>query len=326
MPFAQHGYPYAEGSKEKFENAYPADFIAEAIDQTRGWFYSLLAVGTLVFDKSSYKNVLCLGHILAEDGRKMSKHLGNILEPIPLMDQHGADAVRWFMLAGGSPWSARRVGHATIQEVVRKTLLTYWNTVSFQALYGRTAGWSPSAADPEPAERPALDRWVLSELNVLVRDVTAAMDEFDTLKVGKLLSAFVDDLSNWYVRRARRRFWNADPAALATLHEALEAVTKLMAPHGPVHHRAGLAGPGAPGGRRRAGVGAPGRLAGRGRGAGRPGAGRADGAHPPPGRAGPRHPRGLRREDPPAALARAGRRPGLGARFPRSCARSCSRS
>src|SRR5256714_4745781 len=112
MPFAQYGYPYAEGSKERFEQAYPADFIAEAIDQTRGWFYSLLAVGTLVFDKSSYKNVLCLGHILAEDGRKMSKHLGNILEPIPLMDQHGADGLRWFMLAGGSPWSARRVGYA----------------------------------------------------------------------------------------------------------------------------------------------------------------------------------------------------------------------
>ncbi|MBS2537762.1 isoleucine--tRNA ligase [Catenulispora sp. NF23] len=230
MPFAQHGYPYAEGSVAAFENAYPADFIAEAIDQTRGWFYSLLAIGTLVFDKSSYKNVLCLGHILAEDGRKMSKHLGNILEPIPLMDQHGADAVRWFMLAGGSPWSARRVGHATIQEVVRKTLLTYWNTVSFQALYGRTGGWSPSAADPKPSERPALDRWVLSELNVLIGEVTAAMDEFDTLKVGKLLSAFVDDLSNWYVRRARRRFWNAEPAAMATLHEALETVTKLMAP------------------------------------------------------------------------------------------------
>ncbi|HEX6878679.1 MAG TPA: isoleucine--tRNA ligase, partial [Nocardioidaceae bacterium] len=129
MPFAQWGYPYTAGSAEKFDRAYPADFICEAIDQTRGWFYSLMAVGTIVFDESSYRNVLCLGHILAEDGRKMSKHLGNILEPMPLMEQHGADAVRWFMAAAGSPWSARRVGHATIQETVRKVLLTYWNTV-----------------------------------------------------------------------------------------------------------------------------------------------------------------------------------------------------
>uniref|UniRef100_UPI000DF7D666 isoleucine--tRNA ligase n=1 Tax=Desertihabitans aurantiacus TaxID=2282477 RepID=UPI000DF7D666 len=137
MPFAQHGYPHLPGSVEAFEQAYPADFIAEAIDQTRGWFYTLMAVGTLVFDRNSYKDVVCLGHILAEDGRKMSKHLGNILEPIPLMDTHGADAVRWFMAAGGSPWAARRVGHQTIGETVRKVLLTYWNSVSFQALYAR---------------------------------------------------------------------------------------------------------------------------------------------------------------------------------------------
>ncbi|WP_370079072.1 isoleucine--tRNA ligase [Streptacidiphilus sp. MAP12-16] len=228
MPFAQYGYPYKNA--DLFEKRYPAQFISEAIDQTRGWFYTLMAVGTLVFDKSSYENVVCLGHILAEDGRKMSKHLGNILEPISLMDQHGADAVRWFMAAGGSPWSARRVGHNTIQEVVRKTLLTYWNTVAFQALYARTAGWAPSDADPAPADRPLLDRWLLSELNILVRDVDGALDTYDTQRAGKLLSAFVDDLSNWYVRRGRRRFWQGEPAALATLHEALETVTRLMAP------------------------------------------------------------------------------------------------
>jgi isoleucyl-tRNA synthetase len=246
MPFAQYGYPYR--NKELFERRYPAQFICEAIDQTRGWFYTLMAVGTLVFDRSSYENVVCLGHILAEDGRKMSKHLGNTLEPIPLMDQHGADAVRWFMAAGGSPWAARRVGHGTIQEVVRKTLLTYWNTVAFQALYARTAGWAPSAADPagpsptttpettrsarhpSPSERPVLDRWVLSELNQLVEGVDEALAAFDTQRTGKLLSGFVDDLSNWYVRRARRRFWQGDPAALATLHEAVETVTRLLAP------------------------------------------------------------------------------------------------
>ncbi|MEU9124719.1 isoleucine--tRNA ligase [Streptomyces sp. NPDC048506] len=228
MPFAQWGYPYR--NKELFEKRYPAQFISEAIDQTRGWFYTLMAVGTLVFDKSSYENVVCLGHILAEDGRKMSKHLGNILQPIPLMDQHGADAVRWFMAAGGSPWAARRVGHNTIQEVVRKTLLTYWNTVAFQALYARTSNWAPSAADPAPADRPLLDRWLLGELNSLVEQVTDALESFDTQRAGKLLSSFVDDLSNWYVRRSRRRFWQGDAAALRTLHEVVETVTRLMAP------------------------------------------------------------------------------------------------
>ncbi|GGO57758.1 isoleucine--tRNA ligase [Streptomyces daqingensis] len=228
MPFAQWGYPYK--NKEIFEKRYPAQFISEAIDQTRGWFYTLMAVGTLVFEKSSYENVVCLGHILAEDGRKMSKHLGNILEPIPLMDQHGADAVRWFMAAGGSPWAARRVGHGTIQEVVRKTLLTYWNTVAFQALYARTSGWSPSESDPAPEHRPLLDRWLLSELHALVDQVTMAMEGYDTQRAGKLLSTFVDDLSNWYVRRSRRRFWQGDAGAMRTLHDTLETVTRLMAP------------------------------------------------------------------------------------------------
>ncbi len=230
MPFAQWGYPYAEGSREQFQRAYPADFICEAIDQTRGWFYSLMAVGTLVFDRSSYKNVLCLGHILAEDGRKMSKHLGNILEPIPLMDEHGADAVRWFMAAGGSPWAARRVGHKTIQEIVRKVLLTYWNTVAFQALYARTNGWTPGGDAPAPADRHVLDRWLLSATHKLVRDVTTDLEGFDTLAAGTRLSAFTDILSNWYVRRSRRRFWDGDASALQTLHDVLHVLTRLMAP------------------------------------------------------------------------------------------------
>ncbi|MFC6238705.1 isoleucine--tRNA ligase [Longivirga aurantiaca] len=232
MPFAQFGYPHT--GQQEFADRYPADFICEAIDQTRGWFYTLMAVGTLVFDRSSYKTVLCLGHILDEEGRKMSKHLGNVLEPIPLMDEHGADAVRWFMLAGGSPWQARRVGHGTIQEVVRKTLLTYWNTVSFQALYARESGFEPTTtAAPPAAERPALDRWALSEAHRLARDVDAALESYDTQKAGRLLSAYVDDLSNWYVRRSRRRFWAGDPSALATLHECLYVVTLLMAPFTP---------------------------------------------------------------------------------------------
>ncbi len=190
-----------------------------------------MAVGTLVFDRSSYENVVCLGHILAEDGRKMSKHLGNILQPIPLMDQHGADAVRWFMAAGGSPWAARRVGHGTIQEVVRKTLLTYWNTVAFQALYARTSDWAPSAADPAPSRPPAAGPLAaLRAATPWSTQVTEALEAFDTQRAGRLLSAFVDDLSNWYVRRSRRRFWQGDPAALRTLHEVIETVTRLMAP------------------------------------------------------------------------------------------------
>ena len=232
MPFAQFGYPHV--GRQEFADRYPADFICEAIDQTRGWFYTLMAVGTLVFDRSSYKTVLCLGHILDEEGRKMSKHLGNVLEPIPLMDEHGADAVRWFMLAGGSPWQARRVGHGTIQEVVRKTLLTYWNTVSFQVLYARESGFEPGTTPAPPvAERSALDRWALSEVHRLARDVDSALEAYDTQRAGRLLSAYVDDLSNWYVRRSRRRFWAGDPAALATLHECLYVVTLLMAPFTP---------------------------------------------------------------------------------------------
>ena len=230
MPFAQWGYPHAEGSKEQFAAAYPAQFICEAIDQTRGWFYTLMALGTLVHGRSSYENVLCLGHILAEDGRKMSKHLGNILEPISLMDAHGADALRWFMAASGSPWLSRRVGHAVLQDVVRKTLLTYWNTASFLTLYANANDWAPGGEVAPIEERPLLDRWAVSETHRLVRDVTAAYEAFDTQRAGRLLADHVETLSNWYVRRSRRRFWDGDPAALATLHECLYVVTLLLAP------------------------------------------------------------------------------------------------
>lgn len=231
MPFAAVGYPLQNA--DSFRAQYPADFICEAIDQTRGWFYTLMAIGTLVFEESSYKNVICLGHILDEDGRKMSKHLGNVLEPIGLMNEHGADAVRWFMLASGSPWQARRVGHAAIGDVVRKTLLTYWNTVSFLSLYARLSQWEPSAPAPDPSQRPVIDRWVISEANQLAREVDLALEAFDTQRAGRLLSTFIDNLSNWYVRRSRRRFWDGDPAALATLHEALRTATLCLAPFTP---------------------------------------------------------------------------------------------
>ncbi len=230
MPFAQWGYPYAEGSHAAFEPAYPAQFICEGLDQTRGWFYSLMAIGTLLFDRSAYENVVCLGLLIAEDGRKMSKHLGNIVEPMALMEAHGADAVRWFMAASGSPWSARRLGPTVLQEIVRKVLLTYWNTVAFHALYARANGWSPEDGGPPVGDRPVLDRWLVSSRNRLVRDVTAALESFDTQRTGQLLSGFIDDLSNWYVRRSRRRFWEGDRAALVTLHETLDVLTRLLAP------------------------------------------------------------------------------------------------
>ncbi|MGD0685837.1 MAG: isoleucine--tRNA ligase [Streptosporangiaceae bacterium] len=240
MPFAQFGAP--RHNQAEFEAAYPAQFIAEAIDQTRGWFYSLMAVGTLVFGRSSYENVLCLGLIADERGRKMSKHLGNVLEPIPLMDATGADALRWFFTASGSPWAARRIAPGVLEEIVRKVLLTYYSTASFLVLYANAGAAQGNAWDPErsseapaPEQRPALDRWVLSELHALVRDVTTAMEAFDSATAGRRMAAFIDDVSNWYVRRSRRRFWDGPgtpggAAAFATLHECLETLTRLMAP------------------------------------------------------------------------------------------------
>jgi isoleucyl-tRNA synthetase len=186
-----------------------------------------MTIGTLVFDKSSYKTVLCLGHILDKDGRKMSKHLGNVLEPMPLMNQHGADAVRWYMLAAGSPWSARRVGHDAISDVVRKTLLTYWNTISFFTLYANAADFKVTSL---PKDLTLMDRWILSELNKLIAGVDTALENFDSQEAGSLLATFIDDLSNWYVRRSRRRFWDGDPVALNTLYVCLKNLTLLLAP------------------------------------------------------------------------------------------------
>ena len=231
MPFAQWGAPHR--NQEEFAAAYPAQYICEAIDQTRGWFYSLMAVGTLVFDRSSYENVVCLGLLLDADGRKMSKHLGNVLDPFELFDTHGADAVRWLMLAQGSPWVDRRVGHEALREIVRKVLLTYWNTTSFLITYANAADWTPDAAAPAPAERPATDRWALGELAATVTEVTAALEDFDSSRAGRALTGFVDALSNWYVRRSRRRFWDGDPAALATLHTCVETLSRLLAPFVP---------------------------------------------------------------------------------------------
>jgi isoleucyl-tRNA synthetase len=172
----------------------------------------------------------------------MSKHLGNVLDPFELFEQHGADALRWFMLTAGNPWTARRVGHSSLDEVVRKMLLTYWNTASFHVLYARANDWTPDSDAPPSAERPVIDRWARSELHRTVVEVTEALEDFDPTRAGRRLTEFIDDLSNWYVRRSRRRFWDGDPAALATLDECLEVVTRLLAPFIPflteeVHER-----------------------------------------------------------------------------------------
>jgi isoleucyl-tRNA synthetase len=236
MPAAQLGYPRVPGSDERF--AFPADFIAEAIDQTRGWFYSLLAINTIVFGETPYRHVLCLGHIVDEDGRKMSKSLGNVIDPWDVLDTRGADALRWWMFAQGSPWTPTRGSLAAIDATTRDTVLTLWNTYAFFMTYASLNGFDPSAGAPARADRSELDRWVLSRLEATTQTVTAALDGYEPLPAALAVAALVDDVSNWYVRRSRRRFWRTDPdappedalAAHATLFEVLERVAVLLAP------------------------------------------------------------------------------------------------
>jgi len=229
MPFAQYHSPHA--GTGVFEEHFPADFICEALDQTRGWFYSLLAVSTLLFDRSSYRTVLCLGLILDEEGRKMSKSLGNVVEPWDVIDRYGADAFRWYFFTSKQPWDGYRFSLETIGEAVRQFLLQLWNTYSFYVLYANANGIQPEAGGD--AERSELDRWVLSRLQATVEVVGERMDDFDATTAGREIAAFVDELSNWYVRRSRRGFWDGDPAAFATLRECLLTVARLLAPFCP---------------------------------------------------------------------------------------------
>jgi isoleucyl-tRNA synthetase len=233
MPFAQWGFPQA--GRDAFDRAFPADFISEAIDQTRGWFYSLLAVNVLLFDQTPYRNVVCLGHIVDRDGRKMSKSLGNVLDPFELLDRYGADPLRWYMLAGGSPWVPRRVAPEVLEEVTRSFFLTLWNTHSFFTLYARLAEFDPGR--PATGEPAPLDRWVLAELADTVAVVTERLDLYDPAAAGRRLATFVDDLSNWYVRLSRRRFWRGAgddaEAAFRTLWTCLRSLALLLAPYVP---------------------------------------------------------------------------------------------
>ena len=236
MPFAQWGYPHTPEGRAAFERAFPADFISEGLDQTRGWFYSLLAVSTLLFDQTSFRNVVCLGLIVDRNGRKMSKSLGNVLDPFQLLDRYGADPLRWFMLASGSPWVSRRLFPEAIEDVTRSLFLTLWNTFSFFTLYARLAGFDPTRPAAGAAPTP-LDRWVLAELADTVDQVTRSLDDYDATSAARRLAGFVDDLSNWYVRLSRRRFWrgtgeDAD-AAFGTLWTCLRTVAVLLAPYAP---------------------------------------------------------------------------------------------
>jgi isoleucyl-tRNA synthetase len=233
MPFAQWGYPHQ--GEASFRRAFPADFISEAIDQTRGWFYSLLAANTLLFEQSPYRNVVCLGLIVDRDGRKMSKSLGNALDPFELLDRYGADPLRWFMLTGGSPWVSRRLAPEVLEDVTRSFFLTLWNTYGFFMLYGRLAGFDPTA--PATARPTALDRWALAELADTVTEVTERLEAYDPAAAGRRLTSFVEDLSNWYVRLSRRRFWRGtgedSEAAFRTLWTCLRTLALLLAPYTP---------------------------------------------------------------------------------------------
>jgi isoleucyl-tRNA synthetase len=218
MPFAQWHAPF-DGEDFPF----PADYICEALDQTRGWFYSLLAVNTLLYGQSPYRTVLCLGLILDPDGQKMSKSRGNVVVPWDVISQHGADALRWYYFTSKQPWDGYRFSLETVGESVRQFMLQLWNTYGFFVRYA-------SLPDRVPGAQNDLDRWVLSRLSATVETCIDRFDDYDTTSAGRAVAAFVEDLSNWYVRRSRRRFWDGDQAALDTLETCLVTTAKLLAP------------------------------------------------------------------------------------------------
>ena len=240
MPLAQVGYPHVAGSENSLQ--YPADYISEAIDQTRGWFYSLLAVNTLLGREAPYRHVMSLGHIVDADGKKMSKSQGNVIDPWEILSTRGADALRWWMFSQGSPWASSRVSFDVIDNALRMTLLTWWNTYSFFMTYASLNGFDPSDPRiPAEAERPALDRWALSRLEATKTAVTSGLEGYEPLGAASAIERLVDDVSNWYVRRSRRRFWRTEAgapvedslSAQATLHTILLELSLLMAPFTP---------------------------------------------------------------------------------------------
>jgi isoleucyl-tRNA synthetase len=237
MPFAQHHFPFEHA--EDFVQGYPADFVCEAQDQTRGWFYSLLAVATLTADPSAarepppYRNVVCLGLILDEEGQKMSKSKGNTVEPWQVLDAYGADAFRWYFFTSKQPWDGYRFSAETIGEGVRLFLKQLWSTYFFYTLYARVSAGELAGAATTPAARDDLDRWALSRTAGTAQLVAERLDAYDATTAGRAIAELVEDLSNWYVRRSRRRFWDGDAAAFATLRACLLAACKLLAPFCP---------------------------------------------------------------------------------------------
>jgi isoleucyl-tRNA synthetase len=231
MPVAQWHYPFE--NEDKFKQQYPADYICEAVDQTRGWFYSLHAISSLLFDNVSYQNVICLGLILDAQGYKMSKSRGNIVDPWSVINANGSDAMRWYMYTASPPGQERRFSSELVGEVVRNFTLTLWNTYSFFVTYANLDSWKPDLN--VTVEYSPLDKWLRSALHALVRDVTKALETYDVLGATRPIEAFVNQLSNWYLRRSRRRFWKSESdgdkrAAYATLYEALVTLSKLLAP------------------------------------------------------------------------------------------------
>ncbi len=238
MPFAQSHYPFENSDMEK-TGLFPADYICEAVDQTRGWFYSLHALSTLIKGGPSYRNVICLGLILDERGRKMSKRVGNVVEPLPLLDEHGADALRWYLFTASQPGEARRFSSRLVNQTLRQVLLTLWNIYSFFTGYAAIDRFDPSQKPAGWKPENELDRWVLSELNELAAEVDRCMENYDPTNAGRRIQEFIDRLSNWYVRRSRRRFWRSEEgdadklSGYVTLHTCLVTVAKLMAPLAP---------------------------------------------------------------------------------------------
>ena len=237
MPFAQWHYPFDNESIET-DGRFPADYICEAVDQTRGWFYSLHALSTLLKDQPSYKNVICLGLILDGRGQKMSKRIGNVVEPLSVLDAHGADALRWYLFTASHPGEPRRFSDKLVNETLRRVLLTLWNVYSFFINYATIDEFHPDQIPESWTPENELDRWILSELNVLVGQVDGYLDEYNPTDAGRRIQEFIDQLSNWYVRRSRRRFWKSENdgdklSAYATLYDCLVTLSKLMAPLAP---------------------------------------------------------------------------------------------
>ncbi len=231
MPFAQFHYPFE--NEDEFSERFPADYICEAQDQTRGWFYSLLAESTLLFDQASYRNCVCLGLISDPEGRKMSTSRGNVVDPWHVLELHGADAFRWYYLSSQQPWAGYRFSADTVGESLRRFLLTLWNTYSFFVLYANAEGVGPEELAGAPLGDDDLDRWAVSKLQGLTATVIDRMDDFDCTTAGRAIAEYVDELSNWYVRLNRRRFWEGDRAAFATLRHCLIEVSRLLAPFVP---------------------------------------------------------------------------------------------